>query len=154
MWQTDAAGRFSSVSDDLAAVVGGEKANIDGLDWLQAAEQIGIEGMDQVAASIARRDTWSGVIVHWPVTGSGMMQVVELAALPVFDRERKFQGYRGFGVFREKMPRSVEAEQGAEARSRASVRNFIRASAARARRTAGKCRTATHDPLGIRSGAI
>ncbi len=109
VWQTDATGRFSSISDDLAAVVGGEKANIDGLDWLQAAERIGIEGVDQVAASIARRDTWSGVIVHWPVIGSGMMQVVELAALPVFDRERKFRGYRGFGVFREKTPRSVEA---------------------------------------------
>ena len=113
VWQTDAAGRFASVSDDLAAVVGGEKAKIDGLDWLQAAEQIGIEGADQVAASIARRDTWSGVIVHWPITGSDMAQVVDLAALPVFDRERKFQGYRGFGVFREKTQRSVEAASGA-----------------------------------------
>ena len=110
VWQTDAAGRFSSVSDDLAAAVGGEKAQIGGLDWLQAAEQIGIEGADQVAASIARRDTWSGVIVRWPLTESGMMVVVDLAALPVFDRERKFQGYRGFGVFREKTPRSVQAE--------------------------------------------
>jgi len=109
VWQTDAAGRFSSVSDDLATVVGGEKARIDGLDWSQAAERIGIEGADQVAASIARRDTWSGVIVHWPVGESGMMQVVDLAALPVFDREREFRGYRGFGVFREKMPRSAEA---------------------------------------------
>ncbi|HEY4862981.1 MAG TPA: hypothetical protein VIH65_02580, partial [Xanthobacteraceae bacterium] len=105
VWQTDAAGRFSSVSDDLATMVGGEKAQIDGLDWSQAAERIGIEGADQVAASIARRDTWSGVIVHWPVGESGMMQVVDLAALPVFDREREFRGYRGFGVFREKMPR-------------------------------------------------
>ncbi len=109
VWQTDAAGHFSSVSHDLAAVVGGEKAQIDGLDWLQAAERIGIEGADQVAASIARRDTWSGVIVHWPVTESGMMQVVDLAALPVFDREREFRGYRGFGVFREKTLRPVEA---------------------------------------------
>jgi PAS domain S-box-containing protein len=108
VWQTDATGRFSSVSDDLAAVVGDEKAKIDGLDWLQAAEQIGIEGADQVAASIARRDTWSGVIVHWPVTEGRMMQIVDLAALPVFDRERKFQGYRGFGVFREKAARSAE----------------------------------------------
>jgi PAS domain S-box-containing protein len=110
VWQTDDSGRFSSVSDDLAAVVGSEKAQISGLDWLQAAEKIGIEGVDQVAASIGRRDTWSGVIVHWPVSESGMMQVVDLAALPVFDRERKFRGYRGFGVFREKAPRSMKAE--------------------------------------------
>ncbi len=110
VWQTDAAGRFSSVSDDLAAVVGDKNAHISGLEWLQAAEQIGIEGVDQVAASIARRDTWSGVVVHWPLAENDLMQVVDLAALPVFDRARKFQGYRGFGVFREKMPRPVRAE--------------------------------------------
>jgi PAS domain S-box-containing protein len=110
VWQTDAAGRFSSVSDDLAAVVGNNNAQISGLEWLQAAEQIGIEGADQVAASILRRDTWSGVVVHWPLAENDWMQVVDLAALPVFDRARKFQGYRGFGVFRERMPRPVKAE--------------------------------------------
>lgn len=110
VWQTDAAGRFFSVSDDLAAVVGNKNAHISGLEWLQAAEQIGIEGVDQVAASIARRDTWSGVVVHWPLAENDLMQVVDLAALPVFDRARKFQGYRGFGVFRERMPRSTKTE--------------------------------------------
>ena len=107
VWQTDAAGRFSSLSDDLAAVVGEENAKIAGLDWPEAAAQIGIEGIDQVAASITRRDTWSNVLVQWPLAERGMMQVVDLAALPVFDRERKFQGYRGFGVFREKTPRAT-----------------------------------------------
>ena len=110
VWQTDAIGRFSSVSDDLAAVVGDKNSQINGLEWLQAAEQIGIEGTDQVAASILRRDTWSGVVVHWPLAENDWMQVVELAALPVFDRARKFQGYRGFGVFRERMPRPAKAE--------------------------------------------
>ncbi|HLL27014.1 MAG TPA: PAS domain S-box protein [Xanthobacteraceae bacterium] len=111
VWQTDASGRFASVSEDLAAAVGGEQAKIEGLDWLEAAERIGIEGAAAAAAAIARRDTWSGIIVHWPVAASGMMQAIDLAALPVFDRARNFQGYRGFGVFREKVERSAVAEK-------------------------------------------
>jgi PAS domain S-box-containing protein len=119
VWQTDAAGRFFSVSNDLAAVVGDKNAQISGLDWPQAAERIGIEGTDEVAASIARRDTWSGVVVRWPLAENDLMQVVDLAALPVFDRARKFQGYRGFGVFRERMPRPVKAEDKATKRASA-----------------------------------
>jgi len=106
VWQTDVSGRFISVSEDLAAMVGGDKARVEGLDWLEAAMRLEIEGAEEVAAAIGRRDTWSGVIVHWPVAESGLLQIVELAALPVFDRARQFQGYRGFGVFRERMARS------------------------------------------------
>ncbi|HXY90542.1 MAG TPA: PAS domain-containing protein, partial [Xanthobacteraceae bacterium] len=102
VWQTDAGGRFIGVSDDLAAMVGGKNAEIEGLDWTEAARRIGIEGVGEVAAAIARRDTWSGVIVRWPAAHGDFVQIVELAALPVFDRARQFQGYRGFGVFREK----------------------------------------------------
>jgi PAS domain S-box-containing protein len=109
VWQTDAEGRFASVSEDLAAVVGSARAAVGGRDWLAAAEAVGIKGADGVAAAIARRDTWSGVIVQWPIAEGAMQQAVELAALPVFDRERKFQGYRGFGVFREKTERPAEA---------------------------------------------
>jgi len=108
VWQADAAGYFASVSADLAAVVGEEAAQIEGLDWREAAARIGIEGIEAVVVAVARRDTWSGVIVRWPISGGDLMQLVELAALPVFDRAREFQGYRGFGVFREKMPRSAE----------------------------------------------
>jgi PAS domain S-box-containing protein len=101
VWRTDSEDIFSSVSPELAAVVGGDNADIAGLDWQTAAARIGITRADEVAAAIARRDTWSGVTVLWPISGSGTAHPVDLAALPVFDRERRFQGYRGFGVFRE-----------------------------------------------------
>ena len=58
--QSEAVTHTYEVSAALAAVVGDKNAHISGLEWLQAAERIGIEGVDQVAASIARRDTWSG----------------------------------------------------------------------------------------------
>jgi PAS domain S-box-containing protein len=107
VWQTDTEGRFTFVSPELAAVVGDESAAIKGLDWNEAAARIGIDKAAAVSAAISRRDTWSGVMVTWPVAASELVRPVDLAALPVFDRERRFLGYRGFGVFREPVPRQV-----------------------------------------------
>jgi len=105
VWQTDTDGRFTSVSPELAMVVGNAAAAVAGMDWNEAGTLIGVGGTGAVAAAIARRDTWSGVAVSWPVDGDEFVRPVELAALPVFDRERHFLGYRGFGVFRDPLPR-------------------------------------------------
>jgi len=110
VWQTDPEGRFISTSSELADVVGAKSADVLGLDWREAASCFGIENAEEVAAAIARRDTWSGVTVLWPVTGKDRAHPVDLAALPVFDRERRFQGYRGFGVFREAITHHIKAE--------------------------------------------
>lgn len=101
VWRTDKDNLLSSVSPELASAVGEINADIVGLDWSSAASKVGIKNADEVAGAISRRDTWSGVSVLWPVAGSEQARPVDLAALPVFDRERRFQGYRGFGVFRE-----------------------------------------------------
>jgi len=108
VWQTDADNHFTSVSAELAVIVGPAAAAIAGMDWREAGAIIGIEGTDAVAKAVARRDTWSGITVTWPVDGDEFVRPVELAALPVFDRERRFLGYRGFGVFREQLPRPLE----------------------------------------------
>ncbi len=99
VWQMDADGRFTSVSPELAMVVGTPSAAIVGLDWRSVASRLGIANGEAVAAAITRRDTWSGISVHWPVANSDLARPVDLAALPQFDRERNFLGYRGFGVF-------------------------------------------------------
>lgn len=104
VWRTGGDDIFSSVSPELAAVVGPDNAALTGMDWQSAATQIGIARADGIARAIARRDTWSGVTVLWPVAGTNLARPVDLAALPVFDRERRFQGYRGFGVFRDAVP--------------------------------------------------
>jgi PAS domain S-box-containing protein len=110
VWQTDANGYFTSVSPELALVVGKEFAAIAGINWREAGEAFDIDGVDAVVAAVERRDTWSGVSVNWPVSGSELVRPVDLAALPVYDRERRFLGYRGFGVFRDAIPRPVRAE--------------------------------------------
>jgi PAS domain S-box-containing protein len=109
VWQMDAEGRFTSVSPDLAAVVGAPSAAIVGLDWPAVAAKLGLGDAAAVAAAVARRDTWSGIHVLWPVAGTAQVRPVDLAALPVFDRERNFLGYRGFGVFHDAVERTAPA---------------------------------------------
>jgi PAS domain S-box-containing protein len=107
VWQTDAEGRFTSVSPELAAAVGNGPASIAGLTWEETAARFGVDGVRAVVAAMARRDTWSGISVTWPAEDAGSARPVDLAALPVFDRERRFLGFRGFGVFREAVPIAI-----------------------------------------------
>ena len=59
-----------------------------------------LDGEGDIAAALRRRDTWSGKSVLWPVQGTDLRVPVDLAALPYYNRERNFEGYRGFGIAR------------------------------------------------------
>jgi PAS domain S-box-containing protein len=107
VWQTDAEAKIVSVSPELAAVVGDTNASITGMNWTQIAHW-GVTGAEAAGEAIERRDTWSGITVLWPVDAT-TARPVDLAALPVFGRERNFEGYRGFGVFREAVERPAPA---------------------------------------------
>mgnify|MGYP003393459350 CR=1 FL=1 len=104
VWQLDADEKFTSVSPDLAEAVGAATTAKLGEDWRTLAARAGLSNTDALFAAVKRRDTWSGVAVLWPVADTETARPVDLAALPVFDRERNFLGYRGFGVFRDAIP--------------------------------------------------
>ncbi|MBX3519437.1 MAG: PAS domain S-box protein [Xanthobacteraceae bacterium] len=114
VWQLDEDGRFTSVSHDLAEAVGDTNAARIGEDWHALAVRAGLANTDMLFSALKRRDTWSGVSVLWPVEGTETARPVDLAALPVFDRERNFLGYRGFGVFREAIPFIAKVKAPAE----------------------------------------
>ena len=50
---------------------------------------------------MSSHETWSGIVIPWPVDETSDRLPVELSGLPVFDRDRNFRGYRGFGVCRD-----------------------------------------------------
>ncbi|MBN9059803.1 MAG: PAS domain S-box protein, partial [Rhizobiales bacterium] len=120
VFQMDADSRFSFVSPDFAMVVGPKSAAIVGVAWAQVAAERGLDPQGAIAALIARRDTWSGATLSWPVDGMDQRVPVDLAALPAFSRDRAFEGYRGFGVIRpvetrREPPASVPKTPGASA---------------------------------------
>jgi PAS domain S-box-containing protein len=101
MWQMDADGRFSLGSDEFSRLIGPRTATAFGRPWSEIVALFGIDPDDRVAAAVATRNTWSGVVIDWPADGIGSRLPVELSGLPVYDKTRQFLGYRGFGVCRD-----------------------------------------------------
>jgi PAS domain S-box-containing protein len=100
VWRTGADGRFTSISEEFAAALGDASADVVGRPFREIAEAFGFDADGEIAGLLERRDTWSGRSVLWPVAGTAMRVPVDLAALPVYGRDRGFQGFRGFGVAR------------------------------------------------------
>ncbi len=100
LWQMDAQGRFVLGSDELVRLMGAHTAAGFGRPWTEIAEEFALDPQGRVEKAMATRDTWAGIVVSWPVDG-GERLPVELAGLPVYDRERNFAGFKGFGVCRD-----------------------------------------------------
>lgn len=99
-WKMDIDQRITFLSDEFTDTLGPSAANIVGLTWAEIAVNFGLDDKGSIARALDRRDTWSGKTVFWPVTGKALRVPVDMAALPAFDRNRVFEGYRGFGVCR------------------------------------------------------
>jgi PAS domain S-box-containing protein len=101
VWQMDAEGRFAVGSDEFIELVGPRTTAAFGRLWTEIAAELKLDPNNQVARAVATRETWSGIVISWPVDESSDRLPVELSGLPVFDRDRSFRGYRGFGVCRD-----------------------------------------------------
>jgi PAS domain S-box-containing protein len=101
VWQMDDTSRFTLDSDEFKTLIGPQATAALGQPWSDLAKALGLDPEAQVARAFASRDTWSGINVAFPLDGSDARLTVELSGLPVFDRDRDFRGYRGFGICRD-----------------------------------------------------
>jgi signal transduction histidine kinase len=101
VWQMDGDGRFIVGSNEFIELVGPRTMAAFGRLWSEIAAELKLDPENQVARAIATHETWSGVTISWPVDDTSERLPVELSGLPVFDRDRNFRGYRGFGVCRD-----------------------------------------------------
>ncbi|MVA99457.1 PAS domain S-box protein [Nitratireductor sp. CAU 1489] len=100
VWRTDADGRISMVAEEFAKAVRMPVDTIVGRSFVELTARHGLDPDGEIAGLLARRDTWSGKTVLWPVDGTELHIPVDLAALPIYGRERQFEGFRGFGIAR------------------------------------------------------
>ena len=100
LWQMDEEGRFVLGSDDFIRLMGTHTAAGFGRPWREIAEEFSLDPEGRVTKALESKDTWAGITVNWPADG-GEHIPVELAGLPVYDRNRNFAGFRGFGVCRD-----------------------------------------------------
>ncbi len=100
VWKIDAEGHFSEVSGEFAEAVGPHAADIIGIAFSDVSALFNLDPEGKISEALARRDTWSGKTIHWPIEGTSLAVPVDLAALPTYTRSREFDGFRGFGVVR------------------------------------------------------
>ncbi|MGV0877984.1 PAS domain S-box protein [Martelella sp. FLE1502] len=100
VWRTDIYGRITEVSSELVEAVGEETGAISGLTFGEVETQLGVKGAGAIGDLLQTTETWSGRSVEWPLGNTNMLVPVDLAALPTFTRERRFDGFRGFGLVR------------------------------------------------------
>jgi PAS domain S-box-containing protein len=101
VWQMDETTRFTLGTEDFARLIGSNTAAVLDRPWGEIAEALKLDPSGQVAQALAARETWSGIVVMWPVDGSDVRLPIEMSGLPVFDRDRQFSGFRGFGICRD-----------------------------------------------------
>jgi signal transduction histidine kinase len=101
VWRMDTEGRFAVGSDEFIELVGPRTTAAFGRLWKDVAAELKLDPDGLVEKAVASRETWSGVVVSWPVDDCSERLPVELSGLPIFDRDRRFGGYRGFGVCRD-----------------------------------------------------
>ncbi len=101
VWQMDAATRFTLGAEDFTRLLGPKTGAVLNRPWAEIVAALKLDPQGQIAAALAARDTWSGITVHWPVDGEAERLPIEMSGLPVFDRERQFAGFRGFGICRD-----------------------------------------------------
>ena len=97
----DADGRFVVGSDEFIELVGPKTTAAFGRTWSEISAELKLDPDNQIARAVASHETWSGIVIPWPVDETSDRLPVELSGLPVFDRDRSFRGYRGFGVCRD-----------------------------------------------------
>ncbi len=110
VWQMDAATHMVGGIENFATVVGPETASVLNRTWGEAAAILKLDTDGAVARALASHDTWSGYAVSFPVDGTDARIAIEMSGLPVFDRDRRFSGYRGFGVCREPLAAATAPE--------------------------------------------
>jgi PAS domain S-box-containing protein len=115
VWETNADTHFTLASEDFVELSGPKTAALLGKPWAEMAKELNIDANGRIANALAARETFSDINIEWPVDGSDGPLAVELSGLPIFDREREFKGFRGFGIYRGKDQNGGERQQHAVA---------------------------------------
>ena len=98
LWQTDAAGLLTSVTGPFCEVLGCSTGTLMGHEFAKLAGACGPQAEAALRKALAGRETWSGLDLLWPIAEAKVAAPITLGGLPALDGERRFHGYRGFGV--------------------------------------------------------
>ncbi|WP_306261516.1 PAS domain-containing sensor histidine kinase [Pararhizobium sp. IMCC21322] len=97
VWRMDDGFKFTFVSPEFQTLVGLRGA-FEGRTWQDLAGDYQLDPDGELQSAITSKDSWSGKHIIWALPKRKKIAGIELSAMPVFDAEKRFQGYRGFGA--------------------------------------------------------
>jgi PAS domain S-box-containing protein len=100
VWETNADGLFTLASQEFTDLLGPKTAAALKRNWQETARTLDLDPEGKIASALMAQETFSGIIVAWPADQIDQRIPVEMSGLPVFDRDRQFKGFRGFGICR------------------------------------------------------
>lgn len=98
VWKTNATGFLTELSSEFTQTLGFADHQFIGESFETIAQNLNLEGFDEISSLLDGRDTWAGRQIHWPTAKGDWIVPVEFAALPAFSRDREFAGFHGFGI--------------------------------------------------------
>jgi PAS domain S-box-containing protein len=100
LWTLDGEGRFGMADPVLVAAVGAN-APERGESVEALFSRVGLDRGEELIRVLGERQTFSRLLLEWPLSERGRRRLIALSAAPMFGRHREFLGYRGFGVLGE-----------------------------------------------------
>src|SRR4029078_11955389 len=101
VWQTDAETRLTLTSQEFVDLLRSKSAAVLGRSWAEIAKTLTLDPSGEIANALSRHETFSGIETAWSIDGLDQPLTVEMSGLPMFDSERRFGGFRGFGLCRD-----------------------------------------------------
>jgi len=98
LWNLNSDGQFGA-ADPALAVRLGRNAPLAGESPEALCARLGIDSASAFVQALAVRRTFSALRLDWPEPDLARARVALMSGAPQFDRDRKFAGFRGFGVF-------------------------------------------------------
>jgi PAS domain S-box-containing protein len=98
VWHSDAEDRLTHLSPEFATIVGTSGESLIGQRLLDVAHDLQLDPSGGFTTAISRYETFKGIDLFWPIRGSNAVVPVTLGALPNYDADHLFTGFRGFGI--------------------------------------------------------
>jgi PAS domain S-box-containing protein len=98
VWHTDSDDVVLRASPELGDVIGTSVGQLEGHSFIELAERLGLDPDGRLVEVLRRRETFHGIEVMWPVNYGKFRVPVTLGALPIYNEDHRFDGFRGFGI--------------------------------------------------------
>ncbi|AGA64169.1 putative two-component sensor histidine kinase protein [Liberibacter crescens BT-1] len=100
VWKVNAQTCFCEISKELPETIGPYAASIIGINFNDLNVILNLDPEGHIPELLKQQNTWSIENTYWPIENTDLKVPIDFAALPTYTRDRKFDGFRGFGIIR------------------------------------------------------